>query len=421
VKTHLAGTAVSGIPNNIRTIIAAPVAVPSAAGWFAELGWLPGFTLLSGGVMLVLTVAATANRFDAEWAHPLFWVALCLMFVTAAWRLLSAQASRQERIGIVILVGLTCYSVKILSSPSHFSYFDEFLHWQTTNDILTTGHLFTTNTLLPVSPLYPGLELITSAMVRFTGLGVSEAGIILIGVARVILMISLYLLFEEISASPRIAGLAALLYTCHTNYLFFSSEFSYESLALPLTTFALFAIARRVHRRDFRIDRLLVLIVLVIASVAITHHITGYALAAVVLLWTGITFIRFRGRRGWLGLALIAACALLLTGGWTAYVGNATVDYLGPVIHGGMSELMAFITGEATGRQLFHTSSGIASPMWERITAIMGVGFIMLMLPIGLFYLWRRYRHQTLALTLGCLVVLYPLMQAFRLTSPVGN
>jgi len=141
------------------------------------------------------------------------------------------------------------------------------------------------------------------------------------------------------------------------------------------------------------------------------------AMAAVVILWMIVSFIRFRGMRGWLDLALIAACILLLTGGWTAYVGNATVDYLGPVIHGGMSELMAFITGEATGQQLFHTSSGIAAPMWERITAIMGVAFIMLMLPIGLFYIWRRYRNQTLALTLGCLVVLYPLMQAFRLTT----
>lgn len=418
MKTHLAGNPVQGIPNNARPMPAVVVAtVPSVTVRRGDLGWLSGFALLSGVVMLALATAATANRFDAEWAHPLFWVALCVMFITAAWRLLSTQPTRQERIGIVVLVGLTCYAVKILSYPSHFSYFDEFLHWQTTNDILNTRHLFTTNPLLPVSPLYPGLELVTSAMVRFTGLGVSEAGMILIGVARVILMISLYMLFEEISRSPRIAGLAALLYTCHTNYLFFSSEFSYESLALPLATFALFVIARRAHRRDFRIDRLIILIGLVVACVAITHHLTGYAIAAVIILWTFITFVRFRGMRGWLDLALIAACVLLLTGGWTAYVGNATVDYLGPVIHGGMAELMAFITGEATGRQLFHTSSGIASPMWERITAIMGVGFIMLMLPVGLFYIWRRYRNQTLALTLGCLVVLYPLMQAFRLTT----
>jgi hypothetical protein len=395
-----------------RTALSAYLTTERVAAW----GWMPFFVVLSGCVLLALSTAATASRFSLAWAQGLFWVAIVSLFAAAAWRQLSPGASRQERIGILIIVGLTCYTVKIMSYPSHFSYFDEFLHWQTTNDMLTTHRLFTANPMLPVSPLYPGLELITTAIIQFTGLTVTEAGLIVIGTARVILMVSLFLLFEEISGTVRVAGLAALLYMCHTNFLFWSSEFSYEPLALPLATFTLFAIMRRVHRRDYEIGRLL-LIALPVMAIAITHHLTGYALTVITIAWAAVTYIRWRGARGWLDLALIGACILLATGGWTNYVGNATTNYLGPVIRGGVTELFNYITGEATGRQLFQTSSGVVSPLWERLTALSAVGLIMLMIPVGLFFVWQKYRAHTLALTLACLVVAYPFMQLFRLTS----
>ncbi len=383
----------------------------------ARWGLLPVFAVGSGLTMLSLAVANTASRYGADWPPALFWVTLCLFFAAAAGRLLSERIRPAERIGLVVLVGLTFYCVKILAYPSQFAYFDEFLHWQTVNDILQTKRLFSPNTLLPVSPLYPGLELITSAITQLTGLSVSEAGIILIGVARVLLMLSLYLLFTEISRSPRIAALATLLYTCHTNFLFFSSEFSYESLALPLATFGLFVIARRLRRRDFDIVRFALIIMLLIYAISVTHHLTGFAFAGIVVLWAAISLFRIRGSRAWLDLALISAIIVLIIGSWTNYVGNTTSEYLGPVIRTGVTELLRRIAGEAIGRELFQSSTGVVSPLWERVAGVAAVAFILLMLPVGLFFVWRRYRRQALALALGCLVVVYPAMQAFRLTS----
>ena len=49
-------------------------------------------------------------------------------------------------------------------SPDQFRFLDEFQHVQTAQTILTTHHLFHVNTSLPVSPQYPGLEIITSAV-----------------------------------------------------------------------------------------------------------------------------------------------------------------------------------------------------------------------------------------------------------------
>ncbi len=48
--------------------------------------------------------------------------------------------------------------------------FDELLHYRTVDNILTTRHLFSPNSLLPVSPYYPGMETVTAVLVQLTGL-----------------------------------------------------------------------------------------------------------------------------------------------------------------------------------------------------------------------------------------------------------
>ena len=57
------------------------------------------------------------------------------------------------------------YAIKLIHSPGSFTLFDEFHHWATLDDILVTGHLFIHNNILPASPFYPGLEIVSSAMV----------------------------------------------------------------------------------------------------------------------------------------------------------------------------------------------------------------------------------------------------------------
>ncbi len=55
-------------------------------------------------------------------------------------------------------------------NPLYFASFDEFLHWRTADDILRTGHLFSENSMLPVGPYYPGLEIVTNALSTTSGL-----------------------------------------------------------------------------------------------------------------------------------------------------------------------------------------------------------------------------------------------------------
>ena len=144
----------------------------------------------------------------------------------------------------MVLVGVALYGVKVLGAPSSFAMLDEFLHWATLDDILVSGRLFTTNNILLASPYYPGLEIASDLLVR-AGFSTWEAGMIVVGAARVLMMLALFLLYERASATRRLAGVAALVYAANPGYLFFDAQFAYESLALPLAVFTLWCIQRR--------------------------------------------------------------------------------------------------------------------------------------------------------------------------------
>src|SRR5437879_2790920 len=150
---------------------------------------------------------------------------LILIFTPAAARLLSPAASRLERVSLLSTVGIACYLVKVLSSPLYFSFYNEFLHWRTADNILSSGHLFNGSTLLPVSAYYPGLEVVTNALSSLGGLDTFSSGLIVIGVARLLIVFILFILNEKLLHSARSASIATLLYMVNPHFLLYDSQF----------------------------------------------------------------------------------------------------------------------------------------------------------------------------------------------------
>ncbi|MBC7814817.1 MAG: hypothetical protein H7175_26910 [Burkholderiales bacterium] len=403
-------------------------------------GFLPVLCLSNALAFTLLAVANTASRNGYEYASALFWASLLLIFVPTALRLVSISASRQERIGLVILLGLSLYMVKVLHSPLDFTFHDEFLHWQTANNILETRHLFTDNPILPVSPQYPGLEIIVTAFSNLSGLSVVESGTITLAIARVAFMLALFLFYEHIGGSAQIGGVATLLYTANSNFVYFDSQFSYESLSLPFAMTILYVVASRDDGYERNFLQKLALAAPLIIVVAMTHHLTGYVLIGFLALWTLFSPFRKMERSSWLTLALLTLTTLVAVIGWNLWVGETTNNYLGPVFRSGISEVISLIT-DGGGRELFRNEAGGSSPILERYVAIGAVICILLLLPVGILQIllspfrqrplasritmlssialqsWRRYRNSAAALALAFIVVLHPLMQAFRLTS----
>lgn len=267
---------------------ASPLAMHADAAAVQGWGWLPALSLVAALGVLAVALADNSARMNAPMAEPLFWIGLVVLFAPIAARLAMPGLTRRESIGLVVILGLGLYLVKVLYSPLGFTLFDEFLHWRTADDIVRSSHLFHENPMLPVSPLYPGLENATNALMSLSGLTIFQAGVIVLGVARLVMVLALYLSYEEISQSSRVAGIGAALYMANPNFLFFDAQFAYESLALPLTLMILFVLARWQRTPMGRRAGLGLIAALGVLAVVVTHHVTAYMLTAILIVWAAI-------------------------------------------------------------------------------------------------------------------------------------
>jgi hypothetical protein len=411
----------------------------AGAGW----GWLPTLALWSACGLVLVAMAYNIARAGADGANLLFWGGLLMVFVPVAARLAVERVARHERIGLVVLLGLALYMVKLLHSPLAFTFSDELQHWRTAGDIAQSGYLFHENPLLPVSPLFPGLENVAVALAGLTGLSFYGAGAVVLAAARLVAMLALYLFFEHVGRSARLAGMAALLYAAHPSYLFFDAQFAYESLALPLAVLVLYFAARRAQLASFlvpvyrnaesreereenntaaasasgageRIGFTLAL-VLALAAVIMTHHVTAYALAAFLSLWALLASIRPDDRDAPMHPRGLALLTLVMALTWLVYAASLTASYLFPQLSGSVLQLLRLIAGDAVGRELFRSPAGLASPLWEQLAGYAAIVLILLGLPFGLRRLWHTRRGDPLAMALAVGALAYPASLGLRL------
>jgi len=362
------------------------------------------------------------------------------MFAPIAVRLLLPETPRVERIYLLCVIGVACYLVKVMASPTYFTFYDEFLHWRTADDIARSGHLLTPNTLLPVSPYYSGLEIVTNALSTLSGLSSSYACLVVIGMARLLMVLALFALNEQLLTSARVASLATLLYMINPHFLLFDAQYGYESLALPLATLMLFALSphQAVSVRLTRLEPLASLVKfskagrddlhhdlrwitltawLVLVAIVFTHHVTDFFFDALLIVWTVIYICKRLTPLYRSTLALTTVLALAISVASVLQVNNPVVSYLTSFMSIALSELGHIISGTGSAKQLFVNYSGPPTPLWERLLTIASMGLIVVSLPFGLLCLWKRYRANALVYTLGIFSLLYPVSQAFRLTN----
>lgn len=386
-------------------------------------GWLPALTLTGALGLLVIAIGDVAAENAQGWAEPLFWMGLLTLYLPVTLRLVSPAVGRREGLGLVLVLGLGLYLVKVMHSPVVFSFPDEFSHWRTADEIGQTGRLFGENPLLPVSPLYPGQEIITAALCSLSGMSIFQAGVLIVGAARILLVVSLYAIFNLISRSPRIAGIATAIYLANPNYLFFSAGFDYESVAVPAAALVVLALLYRQNATGTARTRLSVVALMILGLVITTHHLTSYALSGFLVAWLVSARLRRQGKQQGPGLiAVIAPIASLL---WLDAVGSTVVSYVAPHVLATAGELWRLVAGESgAGRQIFQSTTGYVAPLWERLTGIAAVGLILAGLPLGIVLVWRRYRDRAVVLVLALVALAYPPSLMLRLTGrgwEIGN
>ena|GEM_PF-849084 len=406
-------------------------------------GWLPMVTLTNAFGTFIVSYAFNSSRYDGIGLDTFFFLGLLLMVAPIVVRLLSPAPSRFERIGLLCVLSLCLYLVKVMTSPLYFTTPDEFLHWHTAQDIDRTRHLFSQNSLLPVSSYYPGLEIVTNAFSTLSGLDIFYSGRVVIAIARLVTILSLFIINEQITKSPRVASIATMIYMANPQFLLFDAEFIYESLALPLAAFmilamgpcqlisagikhtepvassALFSMER--HEGLTNNGRWITLAVwIALGAMSLTHHVTSFFFDGLLLCWAMIDAVMHRTPLLRSMLTKTAAIALILSIANILHPGNPIIDYLFlSDIRDGLNQLGHVLAGTAGPRQLFDYGGSQPIPIWERMVIASSLVLPILCIPFGWLCLWLRYRSNALAVTFGALSLFYSIIQFFRLT-PTG-
>jgi hypothetical protein len=362
-------------------------------------GYLAPIALAAGIGLLICSFANTLSREVADPPSLLYWVGILVIALPIFYRLTSREASHGERLALVCLLGLSLYAIKVIRDVPLFSFSDELVHAFNADQIASHHHLFRDNPILPVTPSYPGLEGATSALMQLSGVSSYAAGIVVVGAARLSLMIGLFLLFARISGSARTAGLAVAIYAGNFNFFFWGAQFSYESIALPLFVVVLMAVAERDKAPRAWAREWAVPIVLGIAAIVVTHHLTSYAVAVFL---AGLAVVHWALRRDWSwpNPWRYAVLAAALAVAWLLLVANSTFGYLGPVIGEAFEAIFNTASGDAPPRGLFQGkgSSIPDTPILARGVALLAVALLGVGVLFGLKRFWERYRKEPYAL-----------------------
>jgi hypothetical protein len=401
-----------------------------------NLGFISALSVVVAFALFLIVEGQGAGRRGEGVAPLLFWSGVVLLVVPTSLRTCWPSVARSERLSLLFLLAGGLFYCKSVYSPTNFSGADEFMHWTAVNDLMTAGRLFLSNSLLPVAPDYPGLEILTSAIIGTTKLPLFVAANMLLVVCRGVFVGALFLLYERITGSARLSAVACLVYMGCSTFVQFDTMFSYESLGIVfcVLTLAIEAASKDLNERA----RLSAygLIAMLLAALAVTHHLSA-AYAAVYFGAVAVLEALRRGAsRGEIaaaaGLALFAIALPLL---WMWACGDRLTAYLGPVIEDGLKALLQKIQGLPNIAQKAPLVVIPHQPLGLRLTTMFAVLLLSAGLATGFFrslamaassgagtgwptilgFIERRWRESRIVF-LTVLAFGFPLSVAFRLS-----
>ena len=348
-----------------------------------------------------LALAAKMGRAGDANAQEMWWVGICLIVIPLVVRLFSRAPSRTERLLLVGALALFLFGTRLAFDPVRVPYHDELLHEFTARSIMDTRQLYGDNSMLPASPVFPGLELVTTAIANLTGLSVPVSGLLVIAIARLVTMLALFLLAEQITGSAYAAGLTCAVYATSPQYTLWNGYFAYESLAIPLLVFAIYCLMRvtDVETRG-RTVQWAIATVLSIAALIATHHVTAIIFVGFLVMWSAVTFTSraFRKDRAktWLITGLTAVLAIT----WIATAGRTVWGYLYPIGEHAAVQVKQMLTGTSPPRKLFADETGEKNPLGERLVSVTSLLVICGALVVAWWHVFRtraRRLRPTLA------------------------
>lgn len=344
-----------------------------------------------------------------------FYVSLSLVFFPPAAIILSRHAARNARIGFLLYMALALLATRFMLYPTMFAFHDEIIHEWNVIAIDKTHHLFSANSLLPVTPYYPGIEIATSAVEHLTGLPLHAAATVVLFLLRVVMTLGLVLIFQMISGNVLISTTAALIYTVNPQYLYFNSEFSYQTAALPLCFFCVYVFS--IRKRDLGI-RGLAPTAIVAFAIAATHHLTAVGLVLILWTWYFYTRVKNRPTPGLAYFSILTTCAVAV---WTWVARSEVIPYITEIVQKNILGISSLVGG-STGHKFFTDSSGDKALEWQVLLSLASVLLVTsILFPAGWYVFKNRRLISAASLALATAAALYPVVPAGHLSADTGE
>ncbi|MCR6031014.1 hypothetical protein GGQ22_06110 [Nocardioides sp. zg-579] len=373
-------------------------------------------TLVASLALLVQVLGYAAGWAGHETTAVVAWyVGFVGLTAPYAAALLGDRLDAAQRLTASVVYALVLYLSWFLTSPLLATRFDETLHVTTLTALAGGAGLFSENSMLPVSPHYPGLELAAVAVHWLSGLPLIACQVVVVALARVTLVVALFLLAATVTRSARVAGVVVLLYTASAQFYFFNAQFSYQTVAIAMLAAALLFLARACEAAETRPWRPMLAAQVCLAALAVTHHLTSWltlgALWLLALLF-GLGGERRRARR----MLVAAEIATVVAAAWAAVVAPLLVRYLSPIFDNAGSELARLLALDGGGRAVGADGGGTPAPAWEvGVMAGSMVLWCLLLVPAA-HVVWRGQglgRSRARWLPLG-LAAAYPILLVAR-------
>ena len=368
-----------------------PLAANPLIAWLA-----PWLCATVGALLIALSYSIASNDAGGEGYFAIFWLGALLLFVPAAAVISSRRITPRLRFGWLLVYALFSYVPKLLRDPAQPLFHDEIAQWRQAADLAATGHLFQPNYIIGIVARFPGLHIVTAAISDSTGLTVWQSAIVILVVAHVLSVFGAYALGDAIFGDQRAGAIVALVYSLNSSFMYFDTEFAYESLAMPFFLWCLACLARAYRAQSGR-ERIAWAGGAVIAGFGVitTHHLTTVFLSLILLLICATTLLAARRRLvskavAWTS-AVVSFGVVGSAAAWLLLVAPATFAYLSPYLGGGFSQLLDVFSNKGGTRSLFQAAT---EPAYEKYSSYT-VPLIAFALVLVALWLWRRTPKAT--------------------------
>lgn len=360
----------------------------------------------------LVVVAYALGRRHTPGAAAVFWSGQVLVYGVGLAQALSRRRTGNGRLVVVLLLAAGQAALTYAYSPLVFTFPDELQHWRTATDILATHHLFTVSPTLPVSPEFPGLEIVTVFLVQACHVPLFYAGVLVASASHVLLAGAAYTLYRSMTGDDRVSAVATVLFMTSPHAFAFNGLFLYGALALPFFVLALrAALSRRASGVSWS--------AVAVASVALTACVVSHPLTALVAIATVALMVPLlvavRAPR-----VLAVQCAAAAAAGaavatvWVVRYARNASGYLGaPLLNLWHGLLEGGASSGAAPLPTVHVNG------LEQALILGGVAATAMLIPVGVVVCWRGSR-RTAGTVLAVSGLLYFGVLAVRVTDAKG-